>query len=184
MQTLALANEGAAQLPPPYQKRMVLLAAAAQHRQGDKEPMVALLRREGDDSELLAEALRLQLFLCLDATPTSQQATALLLRTPGKKGVALNNALGSYWLSKQQPGDALTFLEAGRDKANKNKIEANEPLLLVDLSEAYFRTKKFSEAQEIYFELAKEFSAVRLIQEGLQGIYSREQKSAGDVRIL
>ncbi len=81
-------------------------------------------------------------------------------------------------------GEALTFLEAGRDKANKNKIEANEPLLLVDLSEAYFRSKKFSEAQEIYFELAKEFPAVRLIQEGMQGIYSREQKSAGDVRIL
>ncbi|OGR32097.1 MAG: hypothetical protein A2005_07100 [Desulfuromonadales bacterium GWC2_61_20] len=184
MQTLALAREGAPQLPPVHQKRLALLAAAAQQRQGDKEPMAALLQREGDDPELLAEALRLQLFLFLDATATSQQATVLLPRTPGKKGVALNGALGSYWLSKQLPGDALVFLEAARDKAHKNKIEANEPLLLVDLSEAYFRSKKFSEAQEIYFELAKEFPAVRLIQEGMQGIYSREQKSAGDVRIL
>jgi len=183
-QAQALAREDAPELPPAHQKHLALLVALAQLRQGDKAPLTGLLRREGDDPELLAEALRLQLFLGLDATATSQQATALLSRTPGKKGVTLNSAIGSYWLSKQQPVDALAFLEAGRDKANKNKIAANEPLLLVDLSEAYFRSKKFSEAQEIYFELAKEFPAVRLIQEGMQGIYSREQKSAGDVRIL
>lgn len=183
-QALTLASAGAPQLPPAYQKRLTLLAAAAQLRQGDKEPLAELLRREGSDPELLVDALRLQLFLGADASAASQQASALLARTPGKKGMALNGVLGSYWLNKRKLGDALALLEAGRDKANKNKIEANEPLLLVDLSEAYFRSKKFSEAQEIYFELAKEFPAVRLIQEGMQGIYSREQQSAGDVRIL
>ncbi|HEU0264302.1 MAG TPA: hypothetical protein VFR01_01090, partial [Geobacterales bacterium] len=183
-QALALAAEGAPQLPAVYQRRLSLMAAAARLRQGEKEAMAGLLRREGGDPDILAEALHLHLFLGADASAVSRQAMTLVQRTPGKKGFGLNGAIGSYWLGKREMGKALAALEAGRDKANKNKIEANEPLLLVDLSEAYFRSKKFSEAQEIYFELAKEFPAVRLIQEGMQGIYSREQKSAGDVRIL
>jgi hypothetical protein len=55
--------------------------------------------------------------------------------------------------------------------------------MLADLSDAYYRTKKFSEALEIYFEMSKQFPQVRQIQEALQGIYSMEHKSAGDVKI-
>jgi pentatricopeptide repeat protein len=75
-------------------------------------------------------------------------------------------------------------MEAGRDKSNKNKIESNDPLMLVSLAEAYYRTKKFSEALEIYFEMSKQFPEVRQIQEAMQGIYSMEHKSAGDVKIF
>ena len=75
-------------------------------------------------------------------------------------------------------------MEAGRDKSNKNRIEFNDPQMLIYLSEAYYRTKKFSEALEIYFEMRKQFPAVRQIQVVMQGVYSMEQKSAGDAKIF
>jgi hypothetical protein len=75
-------------------------------------------------------------------------------------------------------------MEAGRDKSNKNKIEANDPEMLAGLAEAYYRTKQFSEGLEIFFEMSQEFPVVRQIQEAVQGVYSMEQRSAGDVRIL
>jgi hypothetical protein len=56
--------------------------------------------------------------------------------------------------------------------------------MLVNLAEAYYRTKKFSESLEIYFEMSKRFPVVRQIQEALQGVYSIEHKSAGDVKIF
>jgi hypothetical protein len=56
--------------------------------------------------------------------------------------------------------------------------------MLAGLAEAYYRTKKFSEGLEIFFEMSQEFAVVRQIQEAVQGVYSMEQRSAGDVRIL
>jgi hypothetical protein len=56
--------------------------------------------------------------------------------------------------------------------------------MLAGLAEAYYRTKKFSESLEIFFEMSQEFPVVRQIQEAVQGVYSMEQRSAGDVRIL
>ena len=51
-------------------------------------------------------------------------------------------------------------MEAGRDKAYKNKIEVNDPVMLVGLAEAYYRNKKFSENLEIYFEIGKQYPVV------------------------
>jgi tetratricopeptide (TPR) repeat protein len=96
----------------------------------------------------------------------------------------LNFALGTYYLRKRDYARAIGYLEAGRDKSNKNKIEANDPEMLAGLAEAYYRTKKFSEGLEIFFEMSQEFAVVRQIQEAVQGVYSMEQRSAGDVRIL
>lgn len=92
--------------------------------------------------------------------------------------------MGSYYLAKREYPKAASYLEAGRDKGNKNKIEFNPPAMLVDLAEAYYRTKKFSEALEIYFEMSRQFPQVRQLQDALQGIYSMEHKSAGDVKIF
>jgi hypothetical protein len=101
-----------------------------------------------------------------------------------RRNQRLNFALGAYWLRKQDPARAIAFMEAGRDKSNKNKIEANDPEMLAGLAEAYYRTKKFSEGLEIFFEMSQEFPVVRQIQEAVQGVYSMEQRAAGDVRIL
>jgi uncharacterized protein HemY len=102
----------------------------------------------------------------------------------GKKYFILNAALGKYYLRQKNYASAVLFMEAGRDKANKNKIEANDPVMLVGLAEAYYRSKKFSENLEIYFEIGKQYPVVRQIQEAMQGIYSMEHQSAGDVKIF
>src|SRR5439155_1208510 len=102
----------------------------------------------------------------------------------GRRYQRLNFALGSYYLRKKDYARAISYMEAGRDKSNKNKIEANDPEMLAGLAEAYYRTKKFSEGLEIFFEMSKEFPVVRQIQEAMQGVYSMEQRSAGDVKIL
>ena len=75
-------------------------------------------------------------------------------------------------------------MEAGRDKSHKNRIEFNDPLMLVNLAEAYYYSKQFSESLEIFFEMSKQFPALRQIQVALQAVYSMEQKSAGDVKIF
>ena len=97
---------------------------------------------------------------------------------------SLHFALGRHFLRKQDSAAALSHMEAGRDKSHKNKIEANEPAMLVTLADLYYRTKKFSESLEIYFEMGKQFPAVRQIQEALQGIYSMEHQSAGDAKLF
>jgi tetratricopeptide (TPR) repeat protein len=111
-------------------------------------------------------------------------ATALAQKGEGKSFAQLNFALGKYYLAKKDYFKATAYMEAGRDKSNKNRIEYNDPLMLVNLADAYYSTKQFSEALEIYFEMGKQFPAVRQIQIALQGVYSMEQKSAGDAKIF
>ena len=112
-----------------------------------------------------------------------QKATAFAEAGESKKLSLLNIAIGKYHLSRLDEVRAVSYLEAGRDKSNKNKIESNDPTMLVSLADAYYRTKKFSEALEIYFEMSKHFPEVRQIQEAMQGVYAVEHKSAGDVKI-
>jgi hypothetical protein len=102
----------------------------------------------------------------------------------GKKSSGVKVALGRYYLGKKDYGKTIAYMEAGRNKGNKNKIEYNDPLMLVNLAEAYYRTMQFSEALEIYFAMSTQFPAIRQIQVAMQGVYSMEQKSAGDARIL
>jgi tetratricopeptide (TPR) repeat protein len=111
------------------------------------------------------------------------KAAAIVEVGEGKRFSQLNVAIGKYYLGRSDLAKAISHLEAGRDKSNKNKIESNDPILLVSLAEAYYRTKKFSEALEIYFEMSKQFPEVRQIQEAIQGVYAMEHKSAGDVKI-
>ena len=96
----------------------------------------------------------------------------------------LHRAVGEQYAAEGNNELALQSLETARDKSNKNKIDTNDPLLLLRLAERHFAAKSFSEALEIYFELGKEFPAVRQLQEAAQGIYSTEYRSAGDVRIF
>ncbi|MEK6748573.1 MAG: hypothetical protein AABY83_05135 [Pseudomonadota bacterium] len=101
-----------------------------------------------------------------------------------KRGKALFSELGKLFELTNKHGKAIALLEMARDKANKNKIEYNDPLMLTSLAEAYRSTKSFSEHLEIYFEMSKYYPAVRIVQDAVQGIYSVEQKSAGDVKIF
>jgi tetratricopeptide (TPR) repeat protein len=175
------------QMPQQYKDRIRVWQGAnlcARNRQTDAMGLWdELLRNQTEDRDLIAEVL----FACgrmkVECPKALQKATGLVEAGESKKLSLLTIAIGKYHLSRLDDAKAVSYLEAGRDKSNKNKIESNDPAMLVSLAEAYYRTKKFSEALEIYFEMSKHFPEVRQIQEAMQGVYAIEHKSAGDVKI-
>ncbi len=142
-----------------------------------------LVQKKPEDPDLIAEIL----FACnrikTEYPKALHKAAAMVEAGEGKRFSQLNVAIGKYYLSRSDYAKGISYLEAGRDKSNKNKIESNDPVLLVSLAEGYYRTKTFSEALEIYFEMSKQFPEVRQIQAAVQGVYAMEHKSAGDVKI-
>ena len=182
------ASGAASKMPQSFKDRVAVRKAAERYAAGGKGEAARIWddfsRKQPADPDLVAEIL----FACDRVAAGCQdivgRAAVLAEAGEGKRYRALHFALGRHHLARKEYSKALFHLEAGRDKGNKNKVESNDPELLAALAEAYYRVKKFSEAQEIYFEMSKSVPAVRQIQEALQGIYSREQKSPGDVRIL
>jgi tetratricopeptide (TPR) repeat protein len=175
------------QAPAQYRERARARQALIAHRQGrgaEAESTWTAMAESSSDPEVLADIV----LGCADA---QAQCAKVLVRAgqvaeagDGRRYQRLNFALGSYHLRRKDYARAIAHMEAGRDKSNKNKIEANDPEMLAALAEAYFQTKKFSEGLEIFFAMSEEFPVVRQIQEAVQGVYSMEQRSAGDVRIL
>jgi hypothetical protein len=83
----------------------------------------------------------------------------------------------------QDAGAILTDLSAHRDHANKNKLEWNDPLLLLALSAANYRNHEYAQALETLFELSKTLTGLRELQWNLQGVYAARQKAGGEIRI-
>jgi predicted negative regulator of RcsB-dependent stress response len=177
----------APQMPLQYKNRAMVRQGVLQYQKGKQAEAIGvwdeLTQKQPGDPELLSDILVSCGRLRIDCPRLAQTSAAAVEAGDGKRFAVLNIGLGRYYLSRKDIAKAVSYLETGRDKGNKNKIESNDPLTLVDLSDAYYRTKKFSEALEIYFEMSKQFPQVRQIQEALQGIYSMEHKSAGDVKI-
>jgi tetratricopeptide (TPR) repeat protein len=175
------------QMPQQYKDRIRVWQGAnlyARNRHADAMGVWdELARKQPEDRDLIAEVLFACSRMKLECPKVLQKATALVEAGEGKKPSLLNIAIGKYHLSRMDDVKAVSYLEASRDKSNKNKIESNDPAMLVSLANAYYRTKKFSEALEIYFEMSKHFPEVRQIQEAMQGVYAIEHKSAGDVKI-
>jgi tetratricopeptide (TPR) repeat protein len=142
-----------------------------------------LVQKKPEDPDLIAEILFACNRLRMEYPKALHKAAAMAEAGEGKRFSSLNAAIGKYYLGRSDHAKAIPYLEAGRDKSNKNKIESNDLVLLVSLAEAYYQTKKFSEALEIYFEMSKQFPEVRQIQEAIQSVYAVEHKSAGDVKI-
>ena len=175
------------QAPAQFRERARARAALIAYRQGrsaEAESAWTAMAEQSTDPEVLADII----LGCADARARCAKALARAVHVAdagdGRRVQRLNYALGSYQLRNRDYARAIAYMEAGRDKSNKNKIEANDPEMLAGLAEAYYRTKQFSEGLEIFFEMSQEFPAVRQIQEAVQGVYSMEQRSAGDVRIL
>lgn len=160
--------------------------AVNQYRKGAKTVAVAswnTVIQKKSEPDLLAEILLACGSLNIDCTEYVLKAIPIAERGHGNRVSRLNLALGRYYLGKKDYEKTILYMEAARDKSNKNRIEQNHPMILVGLAKAYFHVKQFSEALEIYFEMSKQFPAVRQIQVAMQGVYSMEQKSAGDVKI-
>ena len=175
------------QAPAQYRERArarLVLLGYRQGKQEDAERAWTAMAGETSDPEVLAAIV----LGCADAGAPCAKAVVRAGQAAEAGDVRrtqrLGFALGAYYLRKQDYARAIAYMEGGRDKSNKNKIEANDPEMLAALAEAYYRTKKFSEGLEIFFEMSQEFAVVRQIQEAMQAVYSIEQRSAGDVRIL
>jgi len=176
-----------AKMPKPYKNRAKVMQATLQYQKGQKTEAISqlkMLSEEQNDPSLLAEILFACSRLKIEIPEILAKASTLAEAGEGRRFYILNYALGKYYLGRDDHEKALFYMEAGRDKSNKNRIEYNDPLMLVNLAEVYYRTKQFSEALEIYFEMSNHFPAVRQIQVAMQGVYSMEQKSAGDVKIF
>lgn len=178
----------ASRMPQQYKDKIRAWQAANEYQKGSQNGAVGawgeLSRKQPLDPDLLAEVLFACARVKADCSAVLKRAEAAAETGQGKKFSPLNFALGKYYIVRKNQTKAISYMEAGRDKSNKNKFEANDPLMLVDLAGLYYRSKKFSEALEIYFEMSKQFPAVRQIQEAMQGVYAIEQKSAGDVKIF
>lgn len=176
------------QMPAQYRDHARSRQAAAQYLGGKRQVAnviwTDLAEQSSSRPELLAEVVLSCMQARADCAKFVQRAVTASEAGEGKKYFPLNAALGKYYLSRKDYARAILFMEAGRDKANKNKIEANDPVLLAGLALAYYHNKKFSESLEIYFEMSKQYPAVRQIQDAMQGIYAMEQQSAGDVKIF
>jgi hypothetical protein len=177
-----------AQIPTAYLIHARATQAASSYRAGKQQEALTIWGELFDQAavrpELQAEILNACVVARANCSKFEQRAVAVTEAGEGKKFFPLNAALGKYYLARKNYAKAVLHMEAGRDKANKNKIEVNDPAMLAMLAQAYFYNKKFSESLEIYFEMSKQYPAIRQIQDSLQGIYSIEQKSAGDVKIF
>ena len=173
--------------PAAYRERSRAQLGLISYLQGEKEQAESAWRtmaERSSDAEVLAAVVMGCAAVTAQCTKAVARAAQVAEAGSLQRNQRLNFALGDYWLRRHDPSRAIAFMEAGRDKSNKNKIEANDPQMLTGLAEAYYRTKKFSEGLEIFFEMSQEYPVVRQIQEAVQGVYSMEQRSAGDVRIL
>jgi tetratricopeptide (TPR) repeat protein len=178
------------EVPGEYRSKAAVLRAANSRQQGDqqqiKEMQTEFERLVGPTAEapVIAEVLSACTTLAVDC-PDVERRASVLAGTGDRASLAdLYRSLGGYYIQRRDYAKAISSLEAGRDKSNKNSIVHNDPLMLVNLAEAYYETRQYSEALEIYFEMSKHFPAVRQIQVAVQGVYAREQKSAGDARLF
>ncbi|HJY75461.1 MAG TPA: hypothetical protein VKE95_02465, partial [Burkholderiales bacterium] len=159
------------QAPAQYRERSRVRLALLTYKQGkreDAERAWTNMAEQSSDPEVLAAVV----LGCADAqapcTKVLARADKAAEAGDVRRTQQLGFALGTYYLRKQDYARAIAYMEGGRDKSNKNKIEANDPEMLAALAEAYYRTKKFSEGLEIFFEMSQEFAVVRQIQEAMQ----------------
>ena len=179
---------GASDLPAAYHDRLGLMQAAADVRGGKaargNAAFAELGRKYAQDPVMLAETLSACVRFKASCPGVIKDARALAAANQGEKYRSLHFAVGEQFAAEGKSERALLEMETARDKSNKNRIDTNDPLLLVRLADLYFAGKNFSESLEIYFEMSKEFPAVRQLQETGQGVYSTEYRSAGDAKIL
>jgi tetratricopeptide (TPR) repeat protein len=174
-------------LPPRLDNRARIRQAIVLYLRGDRhgaEKQLSILLKSKSDPDLTAELLLACANHKIDYSQALVAASILAKRGEGKQFAKLNFAIGKYYLWKKDYMKAVTYMEAARDKSNKNRIEYNNPLMLTCLADAYYHSRNFSEALEIFFEMSKQYPAVRQIQVAMQGVYSMEQQSAGDAKIF
>jgi tetratricopeptide (TPR) repeat protein len=182
--SLLSSNKVPKSLRGQLQVKEIFLRNFGSRKKKNGDPFQELLRNRTPKPDMVAEILIACEKLNTECTDAVLQATSMVEKKGGKVVSRVNYALGLYYLNKKNFDRSVLYMEAGRDKSNKNSIVHNEPLMLKHIADANFMAKKYSEALEILFALSEQFPAIRQIQVAMQGIYMREQRSAGDVKIF
>lgn len=138
----------------------------------------------GSDPAVSADAIQMCVYLDAVCPFVVKAAEDFAARGRSDRFVPLWTALGQYFLAKGNAAKASELLETARDKSKRFSIDANPPGLLVSTAEALRQQKQYPQALEIYFELARAFPAIRVIQEGVQGTYALENRGPGGVTIF
>jgi len=136
------------------------------------------------DPAVSADAIQMCVYLDANCPFIVKAAEEFATRGRSDRFVPLWTSLGQYFLAKGNANKAAELLETARDKTRKVSLEANSPGLLISMAEVLRQQKEYPQALEIYFELARAFPAVRIIQEGLQGSYALANRSPGGVTIF
>ncbi len=178
----------AADLPAAFRDRLSVLQAGLEVRSGKaahgNAAFAELGKKFAQDPVMLAEVLQACVRFKASCPAVVKLARTLAATSQGERFRSLHFAIGEQYASEGKNERALLEMETARDKSNKNRIDTNDPLWLVRMADLYFAGKSFSESLEIYFEMSKEFPAVRQLQETGQGVYSTEYRSAGDAKIF
>ncbi len=138
------------------------------------------------DSVLLWEELRRPDLAKAEpfATRLDARLRELLPPSTERQSGALVGRWGLARLGRgDDPADVLAALSEHQDKSNKNKLEWNDPLLLLGLVAANYRDQEYAQALESLFELSKTLPGLRALQWNMQGVYAARQKAGGEARI-
>ena len=108
------------------------------------------------------------------------------LEQPRARG-AQRAAAGRWGLLRLRAGadasELVAILSRVRDNANKNKIERNDPLLLLALAVANYRNADYAQSLETLFALSESFPGLRGLHWNVQGTYAARQTAGGEARI-
>lgn len=185
-----LKQASASSLPAPLQStaRLLLAAGSWQERVPAATELVALWEatQAQPDSVLAWHGLSRP-----ELAKSEPYATKLDVRTRGLFQPASerpSGALVGRWALARlrrgaDVGSLLTTLAEHRDDSNKNKIDWNDPLLLLALVAANHRNQQYAQSLETLFEISKSFPGLRWVQWNLQGVYAARQKAGGETRI-
>lgn len=183
-------REAASSLGPELQPTARLLLASSSWK--SRPPAAAELTSLWESTQAQPDAVlvwdELRRADLAKAEPFATKLAARLRDLPQSLPERASGALAGRWgLVRLERGDDPAALVAAlseyRDKANKNKLEWNDPLLLLALSAANYRDHEYPQALETLFEMSKTFSGLRGLQWNLQGIYAARQKAGGEARI-
>ena len=106
----------------------------------------------------------------------------------GSGAAPLDRANGGRWgLARLRAGAdssaLLARLSKLRESASKNRIERNDPLLLLALAVASYRSAAYAQALETLFALSQAYPGLRGLHWNLQGVYAARQTAGGEARI-
>lgn len=170
-----------------YNKRIRVLLAACYYKKNNRKQAFEIwdeiINKNLQDDNALSAVMDTYAELNIDATSILKLIEGQTVSREEKKMKPYYNSLGGLYYSRKDYEKSVQAFELVRDKANKNKLESNDPVFLIRLANSYYRLKKYSEALEIFFEMGKSYPAVRQVQDTIQGVYSSDEKGSGDVRI-